>query len=231
MKILGQFTPITITDLYQFLAEHPDAILVTDTKYKDPQIVRKQFGRLVEAAAPYHYKVLMRVIPQLYSTEMYSVIENIFPFRKYAYTLYQTKDSDKEIIDFVRKNKIHMVTMNPERYSEALGAQLKKSDAMMFLHSINDIATVRKYTRKDVDGFYTDCLSSMDIEKEQLSYKLELNTRKQMISEFLIVRFNIPYEEIQKVFISASLDDLTRISFAAFQMTTVDEINDLLKSI
>ncbi|NQX59980.1 interleukin-like EMT inducer domain-containing protein [Paenibacillus qinlingensis] len=147
LKILGRFSPISMVDLFQFLADHPDVFLVTDTKHTELDIVRKQFSKLVEAAASFNYSVLMRVIPQLYSAEMYPVIEDIFPFTKYVYALYQTTDSDEQVLDFVKKNKIQNVTTYPERYSCTFGAELKKYGARLFILTLNETATARKYIR------------------------------------------------------------------------------------
>lgn len=230
LNILTNLTPMTITDLFQFLVDHPDSYLITDTKYLQAATVEKQFKKLVDAAAAFGYKVLLRIIPQLYSEEMYDVIERVFPFPRYIYTLYQTGASDEEVLAFVRDRKISFVTTYPERYSAAFGAELNKCGAKVFIHTINSLTTVRELIRMNVTGFYTDVLSTYDIQLEITGYQVELNTRKQLLREYLNVRFDIHYEEYVDVFETLGLDELCELGEQLFKIQSEEEAITVLRS-
>ncbi len=223
LKIKGKYTPVSITDLFQFLLTHPDAYLITDTKYTQTEIVEKQFSKLVEAAAPFGYNLLMRVIPQIYSEDMYPTIEKIFPFPRYVYTLYKTKASDKEVIDFVKQNGISFVTTYPERYSAAFGKELKKCGTSVFLHTINESHAVREYIRMNVDGFYTDRLSVMDIKEEVIKYQAELDIRRQVLIEFMVERFQAPIDGMKRLLERMDLTELDEISKLIYRAQTKEE--------
>ncbi|QJD85494.1 interleukin-like EMT inducer domain-containing protein [Cohnella herbarum] len=229
LKIMKQYTPMTIVDLFRFLASYPDAQVVTDTIYIDPRRIEHQFRRIVEAAAPFGYNVLLRIIPQLYTEDMYSVIEKIFPFTRYIYTLYQTKATDDEVVKFVRDKKVKFVACLPERYSRELGKQLKSLGASVFIHTINELDTVREYIHEEVGGFYTDALSSVEVEQQFLAYQVELDTRREMLSVFLAFRFGISEDEALSAFNSVNLRELASISERLFQSQTLEEAYSLLR--
>jgi hypothetical protein len=229
MKILNRYTPLSVKDLLQFLIDHPNTYLITNTQHVLPAIIEKQFKKLVEAAAPFGYRILLRVIPQFYSEEMYEVIEKVFPFPKYIYTLYKTMASDDEVINFVKEKKIRCVAMLPERYNAAFGAKLKKNGSSIFIHTINDLSIVRKYLRKNVDGFYTDILLASEIEKERFGFQVELATRRKFLSEFLKVQFQIPGEEVQEVLRLLGLKELESIGERLFQAKTAEEVYSLFQ--
>ncbi|MBW7452789.1 interleukin-like EMT inducer domain-containing protein [Paenibacillus sepulcri] len=227
LKILNQYTPLTIADIFQFLTDHPDAYVITDSKYTNPEIVEKQFIRLVNAAASYGYGLLLRVIPQLYTEEMYSICEKIFPFPQYVYTLYQTLASDEEIITFLLEKNIRFVTMSQERFKPSFVSKLKKLGSSVLIHTINDLSAVSEYVRMNVDGFYTDNLTASEIDKEVFSYRIELDTRRQVLAEFLKDKYKIPEEESRKRLDLVDAENLTKVTERLFQSQTVDDVHDI----
>ncbi|WP_138754951.1 interleukin-like EMT inducer domain-containing protein [Paenibacillus sinopodophylli] len=228
LKILNAYTPLTIEGLFEFLTAHPDAYLITDTKYSDHEIVRKQFENLVANAAPFGFQILMRVIPQLYSETMYDVIDEIFPFPQYMYTLYQTNATDREVISYVKEKDINFLALSQERYSPALVFAMKKRGTSIYAHTVNEMDAVSEYIEGQYDGFYTDVLSEYEVDREYVYYEKELETRKIMLNEFLNEKFGITDREIQITINELNLSEFKALSRQLFQCHTIEEINDLL---
>ncbi|QTH42381.1 hypothetical protein J4772_33760 [Cohnella sp. LGH] len=228
LKILNRYTPVTAADLFSFLIRYPDACMVTDTKHSDPRLAERQFSKLVEAAAPFGYDVLLRVIPQLYTEEMYDAVERVFPFPRYVYTLYQTKATDDEVVRFAASKGIRFVAASSDRYSMGLGQRLKDVGASVFLHTINDLDSVRRYVREQVDGFYTDALTAAEVDRAFVAYEVELHTRREMLSEFLVRYFDFPDEKVCQALDWRSLDELAGLSGRLFDCRTGEEVYSLL---
>ncbi|MEI0738707.1 hypothetical protein VQ056_22090 [Paenibacillus sp. JTLBN-2024] len=74
---------------------------MTDTKSTDPDTVTAQFNQIVELLNEDPH-ILKRIIPQIYNEKMYGVIERVFPFESYIYTLYQTADSNQKVLQYVK---------------------------------------------------------------------------------------------------------------------------------
>lgn len=230
LKIRDQYTPMTIDDLFQFMADHPDTFLITDSKYTQLEIVEKQFRLLVEAAAPFGYNLLLRVIPQLYNEAMYDLVDRIFPFPRYIYTLYQSNASDEEVLAFVKEKGISIVAAFPERGHSALAKELKKIGSALFIHTINDPAVVRERLRMNVDGFYTDTLSSHEIEKELYGYQMEWNTRRQVLLDYLQLHFNIAERTTRDLVEGLDLQELIEIGEQLFQARTEEAVYSILEN-
>lgn len=97
IPILGEYTPLSFEELCSIMMEYPDIWIVTDTKYKDPKMVNKQFAIIKETALKADaLNVFDRFIVQLYSEEMYETVEAIYPFESYIFTMYQRWFGDDE---------------------------------------------------------------------------------------------------------------------------------------
>lgn len=230
LKILNRYTPLTIEDLFQFMIDHPDTFLITDSKYVQPEIVRKQFRLLVEAAAPFGCNLLLRVIPQLYNEEMFDVVDQLFPFPRYIYTLYQTNASNEEVLAFVKEKRISFVAAPPERCSSSFGKELNKIGSSLFIHTINDPSIVRERLRMYINGFYTDTLSAYEIEKELYGYQMEWSTRRQVLLDYLQLHFNIAERTTRELVERMDLEQLIETGVQLFQARTEEAVYSILEN-
>lgn len=151
------FTPLVLEDIIDLLKKYPDIYFVTDTKDTDKALVEKKFRMIVESAN-HDKSLLKRIVPQLYNQPMLKFIEDVFKFDSYIYTLYQSPDTDDEVVDFINKEngKIMAVTMTAGRATPQFITSIKKTGAKSYVHTINDIETVYSLKKVGVDGFYTD---------------------------------------------------------------------------
>ncbi|WP_145323823.1 interleukin-like EMT inducer domain-containing protein [Paenibacillus xylanexedens] len=224
LRVLNRYTPLTITDIYELMANYPDLYIVTDTKYLEADIIKAQFKRIITAVEPYGYDLLMRIVPQIYSEEMYSILEELFPFSSYIYTLYATNSTDEQVIQFVQDKSIGVVTTYPERYSSDFGLKLKSLGVEVVLHTINDLEQVKKYVNMNVNGFYTDILSFTDITTEITRYQSEARAIRDMLLLYIEKRFE-KSSNIGKIFEGYSKQTLEEIAPKLFLINTLEEFN------
>ncbi|MNJ67905.1 Glycerophosphoryl diester phosphodiesterase family protein [compost metagenome] len=90
------------------------------------------------------------------------------------YTLYQTYDSDKQIVQFAKDKQLAAVTMSTTRVNEDLVSSLHKLGIPSYVHTVNDPKEILKLKRMGVYGFYTDFLSENDAWRADFLYLLSL---------------------------------------------------------
>lgn len=165
-KARDYFTSIGFDDVAKMMLINKDMYIVTDTKsfeYSAEQ-TEAQFKALVDIAKQYDPSILKRVIVQIYNEEMYDLIEP-FQFDNIAYTLYASGDKESDVVKFVEEKNIKVVVMAPERLNKAFLQNLADAGAVVYVHTINDLANIDEYAIMGVWGFYTDFLSPVDLQK------------------------------------------------------------------
>lgn len=154
----GQYTPMTIGDVIDLMAEYPDAYVITDTKYTDKTSVLLQFSQLVKSAQARHPEALGRIIPQIYNEDMYDYVMRVYPFRSMIYTLYQTDWTPESVRDFCEQTGIRFVTMPCDEADAEVIRLWKEQDIHTAVHTVNDEATMQKMLALGTDMIYTDFL-------------------------------------------------------------------------
>ncbi|MBW4081578.1 glycerophosphodiester phosphodiesterase [Paenibacillus sp. S150] len=160
--ILDIYSPLDIEKILDLMQAYPDAYLVTDTKETEAGLVTEQFKLITEAAERRDPALLERVVPQIYSRDMLDVVNKVHVFPEILYTLYQSQDSDEQVIDFVQESGVD-ITMPAARATKSFVQKLKKAGARVYVHTINDEDEIVKLSRMGVDGFYTDFVSEVDL--------------------------------------------------------------------
>jgi glycerophosphoryl diester phosphodiesterase len=160
--ILDIYSPLDIEKILDLMQHYPDAYIVTDTKEFDSVLVKQQFKILTEAAQRRDPALLERIIPQIYSRVMLEELNKVYSFPAVIYTLYQSQDSDEQVIDFVKKSGVD-ITMPASRATRDFVQKLKQAGARVYVHTINDEEEILKLYRMGVDGFYTDFVSEDDL--------------------------------------------------------------------
>lgn len=157
--VFNEYTPLTFEDVVKLMAEYEDVYIITDTKYTDANTINKQFNKMVEITKNIDEKILDRIIPQAYSYEMYSYIDQIYNFKSYIITLYLMKEVDEDYLTkFAYENGIGVITMDIYRATDSLIGKLDDYGIKVYVHTINTEDAVTFYKNKGVSGFYTDTL-------------------------------------------------------------------------
>lgn len=160
-KIKGKYTPLSGDDIVLFLKEHSDVYIVTDTKYTDEEKVKEEFQTLVDVAKRNGCEeTLNRFIVQIYRQNMYEMVNGIYPFPNYIYTLYQEdfggeEDKMLEYAQFCMLHDIDVITMKAKYYQDGLSDICDRYDLRIFVHTVNEEDEIRAFREKGV-GVYTD---------------------------------------------------------------------------
>lgn len=218
-RINQKYTPLTIEDIFNIMIKYPDIYIVTDTKETNENLIKKQFRVLVENANKIDSSVLDRVVPQIYNQEMLGYIEEIYNFKSIIYTLYQSPDTDDEVINFIKQHdNIDVITMPVRRSNEEFISKIYDSGIKTFVHTLNSVEKTESLMKLKVHGFYTDFLTynrenkNTFINENQNKYQfnIELKDRitatiigeERTVSVTLINKGNIPWSEEDKIRLS-----------------------------
>lgn len=155
-KINNKYTPLDISKVIRLMQKYKDIHIITDTKATDKTTTTDAIQAIVNAANKIDSSTLFRIIPQIYNQDMYRWVTNIYNFNDLIYTLYQSNDTDDEVIDFVAKNSINIVTISENRFNETLVQELIRIRAITYIHTINSVSSFRYYENKGIFGIYSD---------------------------------------------------------------------------
>ncbi len=105
------YTPLDCKALLKLLKKYPDAYLITDTKSTDLTTVYKQFSALVACAKEVDEDLLERIIPQVYTQEMFYTVMDIYPFPSAILALYMAPWTVEQVETFVAVTGVNFVSM------------------------------------------------------------------------------------------------------------------------
>lgn len=164
--MLGKYTPLSFEDVLHLMDEHKEITLITDTKYSDKETVEKQFRFMLDKAKELDLtEVLDRMIVQIYTEEMLTVIHKLYPFQEYIFTLYQKFKTQKEDLDleeiamFCNDNDIQIVTIPKKKVDEDVVEIMRNHGIEVYTHTVNSKKQYKKFVKMGVTGFYSDFLN------------------------------------------------------------------------
>lgn len=146
--IEGQ-TQLDLPRLRDWLAEHPDAYIVTDIRGRNLYALQ----RIKAALGPRQ----RQVIPQMYHPDRYPDIRAL-GYDQIIYTLYATRRSTEALLDFVRTTPLFAVTVNPAREDADRIIAALRGRVPVYVHTFNDTADFERFREQGVHGLYSDFL-------------------------------------------------------------------------
>ena len=156
-RIQGEFTPIWIEDIVNFMKEHKDFYVVTDIKDNNVKACK--------AIAKYCPELMDRFIIQIYHGKEYNKIVNL-GFNNIIYTLYETNIFERDINvlqSFAAKKKLVGFTF---WYYWADDVEflnsMKETNVPIYVHTINDVEKRESYFPKGITATYTALTSNKD---------------------------------------------------------------------
>lgn len=152
--LFGKYESMDLKDLNKFLQEHPDAYFITDIKDDSMEILAEIVETIKDKS------ILNRIIPQIYSLSEYDAVTTIYEFPSIYLTLYNSPDSNEEILEFIKKNKIGALICGIDIFEKRkeLIPKVHKEGIPFYVHTINSIEELKIYKEQSVDGIYTDTL-------------------------------------------------------------------------
>lgn len=163
----AHYTSLLFEDVLDIMEKYPDIVVVTDTKYSDERASR-MFTIICDMVEQKDPSLFDRMVPQIYTNEMYDVIMELYPWKSIIYTTYNNELTADEIIDFcASKSNIHIITSNSrdKRFGEKQTQKIHENGMLVYKHTIDNLHTMAKLAVKDVDGYYTNLISPEEIER------------------------------------------------------------------
>lgn len=138
----------------KWMMDHPDVQVVTDTKGDNAKLLQ-DLGEIYEP-------VIDRIIPQIYYMDEYAIANQV-GFKKVIYTLYKTKNTQAEILNFAKQNKLFAVTLPKENVATALVPKLNGIGISVYSHTIYTPEEAKKNMEAGVKGLYVDKIIEAEI--------------------------------------------------------------------
>ena len=170
-KILGEYTPLSFQDLLLLMEQYPDICVITDTKFVDSDVFFIQFDSMLADAHELGLTYLFdRMFIQVYSGNMRTAVNNIYPFPHYIYTLYQDEEPFKgTTADFRKKaaysqeRGIEGITMSSYWWKPEYAAIAEEYGLKLYVHTVNKAETAQKMLDAGVAAIYSDSLTPGDL--------------------------------------------------------------------
>ncbi len=150
--LFGEFRPMTVAVLADFMRSHDDLLIITDVRGDNVEICRK--------LAEYYPDLTERLIIQIYHEDEYDRIRELgFPFL--IYTLYRADDAERNlwrIAHFAEKNTLVGITIQSDQFYSLKNRIAMAHCGLPFMfHTVDDPEEIdRMLKRPYVCAVYTD---------------------------------------------------------------------------
>ena len=164
-KIEGKYTPVDLRKLIDLMEAYPDVYIMTDIKWdnsmgsSNEDVITLVSALVEEARIRETEDILDRMIIQIYNPKSYEIMQSIYPFKHYVYTLYHyASPIYEEILGFCLENKLPVVAMETSRVSEDIVEYFNAWNIDVLVYTVNDETTANQLRECGVKGIYTDWL-------------------------------------------------------------------------
>ena len=154
------YTSMLFENVLDLMKKYPDILIVTDTKYSDER-ASQMFKIITDTVEQTDPVLFDRLIPQIYTNEMYDALMELYPWKNIIYTTYNNELSADEIIDFcAEKFNIHVITCatHDKRFGVKETKKIHENGMLTYRHTIDNLYTMAKFSVKDIDGYYTNMI-------------------------------------------------------------------------
>ncbi len=169
-KLLGKYTPLSFEQLCGIMIKYPDLWIVTDTKSTENEEIYRQFMVMVDTTQQLGCEeILDRIIVQVYNEEMYEIVNGIYHFDNYIFTMYWRFYNDdwlgitRDVCRFCVNNGIETIAIGTNRISPEMKAIADRYERNVYIHTVNDMEEADKYFKMGVNGIYTDIITDRDL--------------------------------------------------------------------
>ncbi|MDO4812918.1 MAG: glycerophosphodiester phosphodiesterase family protein [Eubacteriales bacterium] len=167
--INGQYTPLSFRDLLTLMEQYPDICIITDTKFVNEEEVTHQFRAMLWDAYETGLTYLFdRMVIQVYTPLMYTVVDNLYPFPHYIFTLYYTgfsctEGDFREKAEFCKENGIMGITMWDYWWSGDYTPIAQENGICVYAHTVNDAESAQSLLGSGISAVYSDSLCPSDL--------------------------------------------------------------------
>jgi glycerophosphoryl diester phosphodiesterase len=156
-RTVGGYTPLTVTDLAELMAQYPDAWVMTDMKSGGPA-EHDSILKILRSAVSGDATSMSRIIVQAYEEADYRSAHKL-GFENIVYTLYRQKSDEwPRSIAFAAENNIRFVALPKETVTKDVVAQARAEHIWVGVHTVNTESERAEYEKLGVTHFYSDYL-------------------------------------------------------------------------
>lgn len=168
--LFGEYTPMTLGDLFDLLMDYPDAYLILDSKKyssRNYENTVTDFAQIVDAARSIGCEqVLSRVIPEVYNEEMYEGLVSVYDFPTYLYSLWQevSLEEMERIAAFCSEKGISGVSLDEKYWTAEVQSIFEAQKIMVDVYTVDDAMRARDLLNAGVSGVCTNILIPAEVE-------------------------------------------------------------------
>lgn len=159
-KIQGEYTPLSGSDIFEYMRKNPDLYIVVDTKHEDYLEVIKKIADEANG------DLLSRFIIQCYNPGDKEKVSNIynFPDENYLFTAYKYSDDYNKLLKVCMDEKIRVlvVPVLPQLYDETVMELFTSKNIKVYFHTVNRPDVANFLISKGAHGIYTDFIYDLN---------------------------------------------------------------------
>ncbi len=160
--IYGQYTPLTLEDLFVLLKKYPDAYVMIDCKdyanrnYENTLADYKAYAKVARTAGA--EAVLDQLIPQVYNQKMYKAMEKVHHFPTYLYSLWQEFPMKqlKKAAAYCKETGIFAVSINYKHWTKEIQEMFDEQGINVYVYTVNKPKSAERYLKAGAAGVVTD---------------------------------------------------------------------------
>ncbi len=145
-----ELTPLSLTDLVDWLGHNPNVRIITDVKGNNRQalaLIKSMMGDNIA-----------QIIPQIYSASEYNDIFAL-GYKDIIFTAYRSSMGPSELKAFCDSHDLFALTIPKGWITQPVSNWLGPNNLPVFTHTVNSQKDVEVYNNFGVSGYYTDYLT------------------------------------------------------------------------
>lgn len=164
-KIYDKYTPMDLEALLRLMKEYPDIRVIVDGKCVKKSEVKKQYRTIVSTAKSLGAaKALDRLVVEIYTKEMFDVVDGVYHFKEYLMTLYKMFDKApstsklKSVAKFCQQKGIVTIAMYADWWKAKYAGVIAPYGLDIALYTVNSSRDAQDYFDEGVTALFTDFL-------------------------------------------------------------------------
>ncbi len=145
-KMINNLTQMSLLDILDWLTNHRDVCLVTDSKEID-------LAELLEFIKENYPDLVQNIIPQIFYKEQYKKARDL-GYKNIIFAFYYI-EFNQEMLEFVQNKEFLALSFSKNDINLP---NLKKTKHKILLHTVNDLQEKEKLEKKGADYFFSDDL-------------------------------------------------------------------------
>lgn len=169
LTLEGGYTPANEEWLVEILREYPDVTIIIDAKMETTLLDAEVIKRVAALEGIYNIDLSDRIIPEVFSTEMWDAIKNETSFNKYLFSHYKVYYSIDKIVENFPTDQFVGIAIPYsylDDYYKRNIAYLQSIGYDIYMFGINSAEDVNGARKIGADTVYVDNINMMPLPME-----------------------------------------------------------------